>query len=104
MDTHNTLTRIFSTDVFSDGSTMQNLTRQGLPVAEVVPHSDARASLLAEVDFKWLMAGQGWWIDPTRFSCDPSYADGLIRFALASQLFALRASAALIQTQIGEQD
>jgi hypothetical protein len=33
---------------------------------EATPNSDEHSWLLAEVDFKWPMAGQGWWIDTTR--------------------------------------
>lgn len=102
MDTKNTLARIFPTGVVGEGITRQSRAEQGLPVADVAGSSDSRVSLLAEVDFKWLMAGHGWWIDPARFHCDPSYAAGLIGFALASQSFALRASAALMQTQVGD--
>ncbi len=62
---------------------------------------DARVSLLTDVDFKWLMAGQGWWIDTTRLHCDASYAAGLLRMALESPSFALRECAAALQAQIG---
>ena len=65
------------------------------------PGADARISLLTDVDFKWLMAGQGWWIDTTRLHCDASYAAGLLRLALASPSFALRECAAALQAQIG---
>jgi len=102
MDIKNTLARIFPTGVASDGFTLQSQAKPCPAVIDVARRSDSRVSLLAEVDFKWLMAGQGWWIDPTRFHCDPSYAAGLIRFALASQLLALRASAMSMQTQLGE--
>jgi len=53
--------------------------------------------LLAEVDFKWLMAGRGQWIDLARFRCDSLYAAGLIRLALTSNSLALRECAALLQ-------
>ena len=72
-------------------------------IAPDVLAEDASASLLAKVDFKWLMAGQGWWIDPKRFQCDPLYAAGWLSIALASPSFALRARAASIQNQIGRQ-
>ena len=36
--------------------------------------TDERVLLLEEVDFKWLMAGQGWWIDTARLHNDPAYA------------------------------
>ena len=60
---------------------------------------NACASLLTEVDFKWLLSGQGQWIDLARFHCDPSYAAGLISQALASPSFALRECAALLLTE-----
>lgn len=62
---------------------------------------DERDSLLTEIDFKWLMAGQGWWIDTTRFHCDPAYAARFLRLALESQSVALRECAALLQSQLG---
>lgn len=62
---------------------------------------DACALLLARVDFKWLMAGQGWWIDPHRLQHEASYADAVLRFALESQSLALRKCAVLIRTQLG---
>jgi hypothetical protein len=81
--------------------TMQGQTGRGPTVADAATDADARVCLLAEVDFKWLMAGQGRWIDTTRFHRDPSYAAGLIRWALASPSFALRECAALLQAEIG---
>ena len=64
----------------------------------VVPVSAGeRAALLAEVDFKWLMAGQGWWVDTTRFHVDPLYAAMFLRSALASHCAALRDCAACLQ-------
>ena len=61
---------------------------------------DARALLLTEVDFKWLMAGQGWWINTDRFHFEPSYAAGILHSALASPCDALRACAATLQAQL----
>jgi hypothetical protein len=81
--------------------TMQSQTVQRPAPAECKYSPDARVSLLAEVDFKWLMAGQGWWIDTARLRGDPSYSGDLIREALASQSFALRECAAWLQAQIG---
>lgn len=81
--------------------TMQGQAEQVPRVDEAVPSADERVSLLAEVDFKWLMAGLGWWIDTTRFHSDPSYAAGFLRLAMASQSFALRECAASLQAQIG---
>ena len=81
--------------------TMQGQTGAKPAVIESASDPDARVSLLAEVDFKWLMAGQGWWIDAARLHGDHSCAAGLIRFALSSHSFALRGCAALLQAQLG---
>lgn len=62
--------------------------------------SDARALMLTEVDLKWLMAGQGWWINTERFHFEPSYAAGILHSALASPCDALRACAATLQAQL----
>lgn len=62
---------------------------------------DARAALLAEVEFKWLMAGRGCWIDMTRFGRDPGYAAHWLRFAMASQSAPLRACAEVLQARAG---
>ena len=62
--------------------------------------TDARACMLAEIAFKWLMAGQGCWIDTTRLHNDPLYAAGLLRMALASHNLALRECAEVLQAQM----
>lgn len=36
------------------------------------------------VDFKWLMAGLGWWVDLSRVRRDPAYAGECVRRGLAS--------------------
>ena len=56
-----------------------------------------RAALLAEVDFKWLMAGQGWWVDTARFHRDPAYAAQFLLSALVSPCTALRDCARCLQ-------
>ena len=38
--------------------------------------------VLAEADFKWLMAGLGYWIDPERLRQDRSYAKACAESAL----------------------
>jgi hypothetical protein len=50
----------------------------------------SQISLLTEVDFKWLMAGQGWHVDATRFQTDAEYAKTLLGLALGSNCPALR--------------
>ena len=80
---------------------MQVHAGQGAWVDGAASSGDERVSLLTEIDFKWLMAGQGWWIDTTRFHRDPSYAARFLRLALASPSSALRECAALLQAQLG---
>ena len=50
-----------------------------------------------EVEFKWLMARQGWWVDTARFAVDANYASELLQLATKSQSFALRECASLLQ-------
>jgi len=67
------------------------------PVAAV---ADAREALLATVDFKWLMTGQGWRVDTARFHADPAYAASLLELANKSSSFALRECAARLQSRL----
>ena len=60
--------------------------------------------LLQLVDFKWLMAGQGVWVDLTRWRADASYADSCIASGLCSHCDALRACAARLQFEIHDHD
>ena len=71
---------------------------QRMPAA---PVADEREVLLEEVDFKWLMAGQGWWIDTTRLHTDPSYARQLFDLVDGTPSAALRDCAALLQAHTG---
>ena len=79
---------------------MQVHAEQAKRVDKAVHHADEQVLLLAEVDFKWLMAGLGWWIDTARFHRDPAYAAGLLGLAMASPSFALRDCAASLQAQM----
>ena len=80
---------------------------QTWPAAQPVPPGDApsggnsRVSLLAAVDFKWLMTGHGWWVDSARFHDDLSYATTLLGLAMASPSSALRECAARLLAQMG---
>ena len=60
-------------------------------------------NLLLEVDFKWLMAGQGCWIDPERLRADPLYARNCLRTASHSPCAALRACARFLQETLEHQ-
>lgn len=61
---------------------------------------DIPESILAEVVFKWLMAGHGWWVDTSRFQNDRPYAAGLLRNAMESDSGALRNCASRLLIQI----
>lgn len=56
--------------------------------------------LLLEVDFKWLMAGQGCWIDPERLHQEPGYAQDCVRTAINSPCDALRRCARVLQATL----
>lgn len=56
--------------------------------------------LLLEVDFKWLMAGQGCWVDPDRLHADPLYASGCLKAAINSPCDALRRCARFLQESL----
>ena len=66
-----------------------------LPASRCDPLDD----MLIEVDFKWLMAGHGWWIDADRFHSDSSYAAHWLKLAEASDMPVLKKSAAQLQPQ-----
>ena len=66
---------------------------------ETATNTKAGASLLAEVDFKWLMAGQGLMIDLPRFRSDSVYAEELLALAIDADSMVLRACAAMLQAQ-----
>ena len=59
------------------------------PALENRPEVD----LLTEVDFKWLMAGQGCWVDSARIHIDPVYAMKCLQHASNSACDALRVCA-----------
>jgi len=61
-----------------------------------------RLRLLDEVDFKWLMAGQGWWVDTWRLHTDPTYAGGLMDLALQLGLAPLAQCTAHLRAQTPE--
>jgi len=53
------------------------------PLQERSPDPD-RDALVDLVDFKWLMAGHGWWVDLSRLRRDAAYAGECVRHGLAS--------------------
>lgn len=63
--------------------------------------TDCAADVLIEVDFKWLMAGQGRWIDPVRLRADPLYAQHCLETASHSPCDALRRCAHHLQVALG---
>jgi acyl dehydratase len=52
-----------------------------------------RDQLLAEVDLKWLFAGQGRWIDAQQLHRDPHYASQILKTAMDSPMQSLHACA-----------
>lgn len=67
------------------------------PVAQA---RDADDELLVEVDFKWLMAGQGWWVDTLKLKSDPDYARHWMLTALDSPCAELRNCARCLQDEL----
>lgn len=61
------------------------------------PRADERGLLLEEVNFKWLLAGMGLWIDMGRVHSDPSYAARFLALAETSDSPQLRKCAASLQ-------
>lgn len=62
---------------------------------------DERVLMLEEVNFKWLMAGMGWWVDMPRFRSDPVYAGHYLNLAKRSESKELKKCAAQLQQQMG---
>ena len=54
------------------------------------------------VDFKWLMAGVGWWVNLSRLQSDKDYIDACLQRALRSDSELLRKrSVELLGLQLG---
>jgi hypothetical protein len=70
------------------------------PTHALASCTDERVLLLEEVDFKWLMAGQGWWIDTTRLHNDPAYATQLLDLVETTGLPALKDCATQLRAQV----
>ena len=64
------------------------------------PGNHQRSDMLIEVDFKWLMAGIGCWIDPERLRVDPAYAHAKLQRALTSDCEPLRRCAAGLKAEL----
>lgn len=64
---------------------------------------DIPDALLAEVDFKWLMAGHGWHVDMARFGNEHAYAARMLDLARHSDSQALRVCAEMLQGHVGNQ-
>jgi hypothetical protein len=59
-----------------------------------------RSDMLTEVDFKWLMAGIGIWVDPIQLHLDPDYAQANLQNALRSHCEPLRRCAVALKTEL----
>lgn len=80
---------------------MQTPTTSRTRVNPDVDAVDERVLMLEEVNFKWLMAGMGWWVDMSRFRSDPVYAGHYLNLAKASESMELRNCATQLQQQMG---
>ena len=56
-----------------------------------------RAQLIAEVDLKWLFAGQGRWIDGAQLHANPQYASQVLQTAIDSRVGSLHDCAVAMQ-------
>ncbi len=59
-----------------------------------------RSAMLMKTDFKWLMAGEGYHVDPGRLEKDAQYAKTCLQFALASTCESLRACAHCLRAEL----
>lgn len=66
-------------------------------------NSHQRAEMLTEVDFKWLMAGLGFWVDPTQLHRDPGYAQASLQNALHSGCEALCRCAVALRSELEQE-
>ena len=66
--------------------------------------SQQRRDMLIEVDFKWLMAGIGCWVDPERLHTDAAYASDSVQCALNSGCEPLRRCAIGLQAELSGND
>ena len=69
--------------------------RERLPEAKYLNTTHTQAAegtntFLNLVDFKWLMAGAGWWVNLSRLQRDRAYADECLQRALKSDSELLR--------------
>lgn len=46
--------------------------------------AEGRDQFLNLVDFKWLMAGMGWWVNLSRLQSDKAYLDECLQRAMTS--------------------
>ena len=66
------------------------------------PANHDRVDMLIEVDFKWLMAGLGWLVDPDRLKSDPQYAHACLQLAQESGCDSLQNCADCLQAELFE--
>lgn len=59
-----------------------------------------RDELLAEVDLKWLLAGQGRWVDSAQMHSNAAYARQILQEAVASQVLPLHDCGVGLQKQM----
>ncbi len=59
-----------------------------------------RDELLAEVDLKWLLAGQGRWVDSEKMHSNAAYARQILQEAVASPVLPLHDCGVDLQKQM----
>ena len=69
---------------------------------EQIPQEDE--TFLNLVDFKWLMAGLGWWVDLSRLQRDTAYAAKCVQNALTSGSELLRQRSVALLPLVGRSD
>lgn len=70
------------------------------PAARSASSVDDGHQIVHLVDFKWLMAGLGWWVDLNRLQRDAAYATECYALAATSSCEPLRRSAATLMLML----
>ena len=61
------------------------------------PSPESENPIVDLVDFKWLMAGHGWWVDVARLQRDAAYARTCVAQGIASGSSVLRRRSVQVQ-------
>lgn len=75
--------------------------RYAMSTRQIPPPIAVGAELMDFVDFKWLMSGEGHWIDLDRLRDDRAYGCGCLALARDSASATLRAAGARLARLLG---